>query len=56
MLFRSGDLITYDMTSEVIKARGNQPEAADEPTGEATSDGRIRVVIQPGQLKGNDSE
>ena len=52
----NGDLITYDMTSEVIKARGNQPEAADEPTGEATSDGRIRVVIQPGQLKGNDSE
>lgn len=52
----NGDLITYDMTSEVIKARGNQDENSSEPSGEATSDGRIRVVIQPGQLKGNDSE
>lgn len=52
----NGDLITYDMVNEVIKARGNQDEENTEPSEEATNDGRIRVVIQPGQLKGNDSE
>ncbi len=49
----NGDLITYDMTSEVIKARGSQDDSTDKPATETSSDGRIRVVIQPGQLKDN---
>lgn len=41
----SGELITYDMATETVKASGNK--ATSGQIGEKTADGRIRVVIQP---------
>lgn len=47
----SGDQITYDMISETVKASGNQVTSDAIGTSETTSDGRIRVVIQPPKPK-----
>lgn len=47
----SGDQITYDMISETVKASGNQATSDPMGTSETTSDGRIRVVIQPPKPK-----
>lgn len=51
----NGDLITYDMGTETIKARGSQADDPEVPAEETAGDGRIRVVIQPGQLKENNN-
>lgn len=47
----SGDLITYDMISETVKASGNKINTETIGDSETTSDGRIKVVIQPPKPK-----